>query len=341
VPGRLRQRQQITRAASQGNSFVRHGGSFAHGAVYNRPQRRMKTGPRQPCAIGFAEGNMADSDAMRARRLLHTIHAAPTCERLRQLYCAVFGGIVFHENYYGPEDRDAALLYVADHMIEVMAPRRPDDRRFMFARYVHKIGASYHSISFAVADCAAAQERCKELGILINTAGPGLLFLHPKSTGGVVMELTDHKMPNDPWDLPHWRHDWAQGRPSRPHALAHIVCAPRNPAAAIGFLVDALGGTAHAPYSVDWPQRATATPVEVADGKLLILDPADRSAGPLAEFVNGPNAGVYALAWQLADADGAADWFGQNGLAVEPIAKDVAYTHQVVVDGARHWFVQA
>lgn len=282
---------------------------------------------------------MADNDAMRARRLLHTIHAAPTCERLRQLYCGVFGGIVFHENYYGPEDRDAALLYVADHMIEVMAPRHPDDHRFMFARYVQKMGASYHSISFAVADCEAAHERCKERGILINTIGPGLLFLHPKSTGGIVMELTDHKMPNDPWDLPHWRRDWADGRPARPQALAHIVCVPRNPAAAVRFFVDVLGGVAHAPHTLVWPQRAMATPVDVADGKLLIIEPADRSAGPLAEFVNGPNAGVYALAWRLGDPSGAAQWFGQNGLAVERITTDAPYTHQVVVDGARHWFI--
>lgn len=282
---------------------------------------------------------MSRNNAMRARRLLHTIHAAPTCERLRQLYCAVFGGIVFHENYYGPEDRDAALLYVADHMIEVMAPRHPDDHRFMFARYVQKMGASYHSISFGIADCAAAHERCKELGILINTTGPGLLFLHPKSTGGVVMELTDHKMPNDPWDLPHWRRDWAAGRAARPHALAHIVCVPRNPAAAVAFFVDVLGGTAHASYALDWPQPATATPVQVADGELVILEPADRSAGPLADFVHGPNAGVYALAWRIADKDGAADWFGQSGLAAARVSGEAPYTHEVMVDGARHWFV--
>jgi hypothetical protein len=282
---------------------------------------------------------LGDNSALRAKRLLHTIHAALACERLRQLYCGVFGGIVFHENYYGPEDRDAALLYVADHMIEVMSPRHTEDERFMFARYLKKMGASYHSTSFAVADCEAAHERCKELGILINTTGPGLLFLHPKSTGGIVMELTDHKMPNDPWDLPHWRRDWAQGRPTRPHALAHLVCVPRNPAAAVGFLVEVLGGKAHQSYALDWPQRATATPVEVADGNFLILDPTDRSAGKLAEFISGPNAGVYALAWRLADKNGAAKWFAENDLAVEPITGDVAYTHEITVDGARHWIV--
>jgi hypothetical protein len=244
---------------------------------------------------------MTDANPLHPLRYLHTIHAAPECERLRRIYCDVFGGIVFHESYYPPEDRDAALLYVADHMIEVMSPRHVDDLSFMYARYLRKTGPSYHSISFRVRDVPAAQARCEELGILINTTGPGLIFLHPKSTGGIIMELTDHWMPNDPWDLPNWRRDWAVGRADRPHALSHIVCAPRNPAAAVAFLVDALDGKAHAPVTLEWPERATAIRVDVADMTLLVLDPADRESGQLARFANGPNAGVYALAWKLAD----------------------------------------
>jgi 4-hydroxyphenylpyruvate dioxygenase-like putative hemolysin len=282
---------------------------------------------------------VSGTDALRATRYLHSIHAAPDCERLRQLYCSAFGGIVFSENYYQPEDRDAALLYVADHMIEVMAPRHTDDQRFMFARYLAKMGPSYHSISFAVRDFPAALERCAETGLQLSTVGPGLLYLHPKSTGGIIMELTDHRMPNDPYDLPNWRGDWAQGRPNRPHAIGHVVCAPRDPPAAIAFLVEVLGGAAATPFTLEWPQRAVATPVQVADANLLILDPADRSGGPLAEFAAGPNAGLYALAWRVADAEAAVDWFGANGVRLERTAGEAPFTHHALVDGARHWFM--
>ena len=54
-------------------------------------------------------------------------------------------------------------------------------------------------------------------GIVLNTTGPGLIFLHPKSTGGIIMELTDHRMPSDPWDLPNWRRLLA----TCPHTLIH------------------------------------------------------------------------------------------------------------------------
>jgi 4-hydroxyphenylpyruvate dioxygenase-like putative hemolysin len=283
---------------------------------------------------------LSGTDALRATRYLHTIHAAPSCERLRRLYCDVFGGIVFSENYYPPEDRDAALLYVADHMIEVMAPRHTDDLQFTYARYLAKTGPSYHSISFGVRDFAAALERTKAIGLQLSTVGPGLMFVHPKSSGGIIMELTDHRMPNDPKDLPNWRSDWAVGRPNRPHAIAQVVCAPRDPAAAVAFLVEVLGGAAGEPFSLAWPQAATATPVQVADATLLVLDLADRSAGPVARFVAGPNAGVYALAWKVADSQAAAAWFAQNDLPVERTAADAPWTHEAVVDGARHWLIQ-
>ncbi|MCB2073835.1 MAG: VOC family protein [Novosphingobium sp.] len=285
---------------------------------------------------------MAEADPLFPQRYLHTIHAAPECERLRRIYTDVFGGLVFHESYYPPEDRDAALLYVADHMIEVMSPRDTQDMGFMFARYVAKTGPGYHSISFRVASAEAAHERCRELGVLINTEGPGLIFLHPKSTGGIIMELTDHMMPNDPWDLPNWRRDWAVGRPQKPHALSHIVCAPRNPEAAVFFLTDVLSGQAHDPVEIEWPERATATRVDVADATLLVLDPADRENGALARFANGPNGGVYALAWKVADPEAAAAHFGNNhsgNVPGEPAPAGSGYTHAFMLDGARHWFV--
>ena len=232
-----------------------------------------------------------------------------------------------------------ALRYVGDHMIEVMSPRQRDDRRYMFARYLEKMGPSYHSISFHIADAAAARARCEERGILLSTTGPGLLFIHPKSSGGIVMELTDHRMPNDPWELPNWRRDWAAGRADRPHALAHIVCAPRDPVAAIAFLTETLGGMARPSFTIDWPQHATATPVDVADGHLLIVEPADRASGPLADFASGPNAGVYALAWRAGDPDATAAGLDQNDIAVTRVAGSQLCAHEALLDGARHWLI--
>ena len=47
----------------------------------------------------------------------------------------------------------------------------------------------------------------------------------------------------------------------------------------------------------------------------------------------------YALAWQVADAAGAAAWLRENGIAVERLAAGGAYSHEAILDGARHWLL--
>jgi 4-hydroxyphenylpyruvate dioxygenase-like putative hemolysin len=223
-----------------------------------------------------------------------------------------------------------------------MSPRHVDDLSFMYARYLAKAGPGFHSISFRVDNVPAARAHCDKLGVMINTEGPGLIFLHPKSTGGLIMELTDHRMPNDPWDLPNWRRDWATGRAQKPHALAHIVCTPRYPDAALRFLVEGLDGHAHASEAVTWPERATATRVDVADITLVVLAP-ENPQGALAGFANGTNGGVYALAWKVADPRAMAKWFADNAIfnvSAKALTSAGTYTHEVVLDGARHWFMQ-
>jgi methylmalonyl-CoA/ethylmalonyl-CoA epimerase len=64
------------------------------------------------------------------------------------------------------------------------------------ARYMDKRGPGMHHICFEVDDIAHTLARLKEKGIqLINeepTIGAGgkkIAFIHPKSTGGVLVEL--------------------------------------------------------------------------------------------------------------------------------------------------------
>ena len=85
-------------------------------------------------------------------RIIHTIHATTQIEACRQLYQNALGGLIFAEGYFEQEDRDMALLYVANHMIEPMAPRTPDDHTKPFARLTARIGQAFHSFELKVAD---------------------------------------------------------------------------------------------------------------------------------------------------------------------------------------------
>jgi methylmalonyl-CoA/ethylmalonyl-CoA epimerase len=90
---------------------------------------------------------------------------------------------------------EIAFLPLHDHQgeIELIAPITPDSG---VAKYLAKKGVGLHHICLEVDDIAAKLEHLKTCGIeLINdtpkTRPDGTLyaFVHPKSTGGVLLEL--------------------------------------------------------------------------------------------------------------------------------------------------------
>jgi methylmalonyl-CoA/ethylmalonyl-CoA epimerase len=67
------------------------------------------------------------------------------------------------------------------------------------ARFVAKRGPGIHHICFSVDDLDATLDRCRAAGIQlidqkprVGAEGKRIAFLHPKSTGGVLVELSDH-----------------------------------------------------------------------------------------------------------------------------------------------------
>jgi methylmalonyl-CoA/ethylmalonyl-CoA epimerase len=74
-----------------------------------------------------------------------------------------------------------------------------DDSSSPIARFVAKRGPGIHHICFAVDDLDAMIERCRAAGVRlidekprVGAEGKRIVFLHPKSTGGVLVELSDH-----------------------------------------------------------------------------------------------------------------------------------------------------
>jgi methylmalonyl-CoA/ethylmalonyl-CoA epimerase len=74
-----------------------------------------------------------------------------------------------------------------------------DDPVSPIGRFVAKRGPGIHHICFSVDDLDDTLERCRRAGIelideepRIGAEGKRIAFLHPKSTGGVLVELSDH-----------------------------------------------------------------------------------------------------------------------------------------------------
>jgi len=97
------------------------------------------------------------------------------------------------------EDSDGASIIgfsAGEPLVELL---EAEDPASPIARFLAKRGACIHLICFSVDDLDAMLERCRRAGVQLIDEKPRIgaeakriAFLHPKSTAGVLVELSDH-----------------------------------------------------------------------------------------------------------------------------------------------------
>lgn len=96
------------------------------------------------------------------------------------------------------DDSDGARiagLAAGDQLVELLEPRSPDSP---ISKFLERRGPGIHHICFAVQDLDGALARCRDKGVRLiddmprmGAEGKRIAFLHPASTGGVLIELTE------------------------------------------------------------------------------------------------------------------------------------------------------
>ena len=88
-----------------------------------------------------------------------------------------------------------AFFPVGESEVELLESTSPDGP---VAKFIDKKGTGFQHVAFRVADIEAALEELKEKGIQlidqkprIGAGGAKIAFLHPKATGGVLVELCE------------------------------------------------------------------------------------------------------------------------------------------------------
>jgi len=250
------------------------------------------------------------------RRLIHTIHAVADIAACRARYLDMLGGMIFAEGYFEAEDRDMALLYVADHMIEPMAPRDPARLDKHFARYLHRYGPGFHSFEIKVDDGPAAAARLKEAGCRLSAEYGFFFYVRQESTGGVLLEVCDRPMPNDPCERPGWRPEWAGRHPSSVVSLDHIACVTPDLERALFFFTRILDGELLADERIDAPQPARRALVRLAEARVAFIEPDEATSGPLGAFLEPPTSGIHSLVWRLGEPAAAQAFFERRGVRI-------------------------
>jgi len=89
-----------------------------------------------------------------------------------------------------------AAVAAGDSLIEFLEPQVPGSP---IDKFIAKRGPGIHHICFAVDDLDATLDRCRAANIKLidetprlGAEGKRVAFLHPSSTSGVLVELTEH-----------------------------------------------------------------------------------------------------------------------------------------------------
>src|SRR4029077_256489 len=99
------------------------------------------------------------------------------------------------------EEVRVVMVPLGESRVELLEPTSEDS---VIAKFIAKRGEGLHHVSLRVPDLAEAIERLKKDGvrlvsneIKVGAGGHRYVFVHPSSTGGVLLELveTDSNLP--------------------------------------------------------------------------------------------------------------------------------------------------
>ena len=126
--------------------------------------------------IGIAVKSLGDSDNLFAKLMGKSSYKHETVER---------------------EGVETSFYEIGDSKIELLEAKNPDSP---IAKFIEKKGEGVHHIAFGVEDLDFEIKRLKKDGFIFISEEPKegadnklVVFLHPKSTNGVLVELCQEK----------------------------------------------------------------------------------------------------------------------------------------------------
>ncbi|MDS0477858.1 methylmalonyl-CoA epimerase [Natrinema sp. 1APR25-10V2] len=124
----------------------------------------------------------------------HAGIAIDDAQDFAELYGDLFGLEVAHEEEF--DGMRVVFLDCGDGYFELLEPLEDDGT---IARYLEDNGAGIHHLALATDDIEAALETVRDHDVTLideeprpGAWGHSVAFLHPKDTGGILIELVEH-----------------------------------------------------------------------------------------------------------------------------------------------------
>lgn len=131
------------------------------------------------------------------KQIEHLGIAVSNIEESLKIYEVLLGTQCYKEEIVESEGVKTAFLTVGNSKIELLEATNPDSP---IARFLEKNRGGFHHVAFEVDDIDAELDRLRGEGfqLIHQTPKDGadnkrIAFLHPKSTGGMLVELCQEK----------------------------------------------------------------------------------------------------------------------------------------------------
>lgn len=130
-------------------------------------------------------------------KIEHLGIAVKSLESSDNLFARLLGKPNYKREAVEREGVTTSFYQVGESKIELLEATNPDSP---IAKFIDKKGEGIHHIAFGVEDIKAEVERLKNEGFVFISEEPKegadnklVVFLHPKSTNGVLVELCQEK----------------------------------------------------------------------------------------------------------------------------------------------------
>lgn len=127
------------------------------------------------------------------RKIEHIGIAVKSIETSNEIFGKLFGTPSYKEESVESEGVRTSFFQVGPNKIELLEATNDDSP---IAKFIEKKGEGIHHIAFDVEDITSEVERLKKEGFVVLNEIPKkgadnkwVVFLHPKSTNGVLIEL--------------------------------------------------------------------------------------------------------------------------------------------------------
>jgi len=127
----------------------------------------------------------------------HVGLAVTNLDEAIDFYARTFGMQVVHQEVNEEQGIREAMLAIgdSDSRLQLMAPLTPEST---IAKFLDRVGPGIQQVAYRVTDVDAVAATLRERGLRIlydeariGTAGTRINFVHPKDTGGVLIELVE------------------------------------------------------------------------------------------------------------------------------------------------------